>query len=121
MMHVRSVVERRHFMYWVTAALGAAMCVAPFLLGYRDNSAALWTSLIVGIAVIVLSGLEAIDARKQKWEYWAAGIAGLLAVLAPFVFGFTTVTLAMWTTIGCGLLILLISGYEVFAVESTSQ
>lgn len=46
-----------------------------------------------------------------------AGIAGLLAVIAPFVFGFTTLTVALWTFFILGAAIVILAGYEVFFVE----
>jgi bacteriorhodopsin len=76
-------------MYWFTGILGLAMAVAPFALGYSDNTFAMWTSVILGLAVLLASLFEALDERKAKWEWWVTGIAGILAVIAPFVFGFT--------------------------------
>jgi hypothetical protein len=108
-------------MYWLTAILGLALGVAPFVLGYSNNAAALWTSIVLGVAVIVLSGLEVVDQSKRKWEYWAAGVAGLVAIIAPFVFGFSTVTWALWVTVGFGFLILLVSGYEVFTEQTSAR
>lgn len=101
-------------MYWLTGILGALFVVAPFVLGYRDNSYAMWTSVVLGAVVLLASIFEAYDASKNKWEYWLVGLAGILAVIAPFVFGFTTLTVAMWTAIIMGALMLLMSGYEVF-------
>lgn len=101
-------------MYWLTGILGALFVIAPFALGYRDNSYAMWTSVILGAVVLLASIWEGYDAHKGKWEYWVVGIAGILAVIAPFVFGFTTITLAMWTAIILGVLMLLLGGYEVF-------
>jgi hypothetical protein len=107
-------------MYWLTGILGVALGAAPFVLGYSDNSAAMWTSIGLGAVVIVLSALEAFEVNKQKWEYWVAGAVGLLAVIAPFVLGFSTITWAMWATVGFGALIILISGYEVFTEQVTT-
>jgi hypothetical protein len=108
-------------MKWLTAILGIALAGAPFVLGYSDNAAAMWTSIVLGAVVVVLSAIEAIDTSGQTWEYWAAGAAGLLAVIAPFVFGFSTITWALLVTVGFGFLILLISGYEVFTEQVTAQ
>jgi hypothetical protein len=44
------------------------------------------------------------------------GLAGLAAVIAPFIFGFTAITWALWTCIAIGLVALIVSGYEVFFV-----
>lgn len=108
-------------MYWLTAVLGVALGIAPFLLGYRDQPVAMWTSIVLGVVVAILSLIEAMDERAHKWENWAVGAAGLLAIIAPFAFGFTTLTMAMWVTIGFGLLVLLIAGYEVFTEQTSVQ
>jgi hypothetical protein len=109
-------------MYWLTAILGLAMAVAPFALGYRDNTFAMWTSVVLGVIVLLASLYEAMDERKAKWEWWVAGIAGILAVIAPFVFGFTLMTMAFWTMafwtmIVLGAVVFILAGYEVFFVE----
>lgn len=103
-------------MYWLTGLLGIAMAIAPFVLGYRDNSTAMWTSVILGIVVLVASAVEGMDMQQAKWEWWVAGIAGVLAVLAPFVFGFTALTMALWTFIILGVVVAILAGYEVFFV-----
>ena len=35
-------------MYWLTGVLGLILVVAPFIMGYTENLAALWTSIILG-------------------------------------------------------------------------
>lgn len=82
------------YMYWFTGLLGLAMALAPFIQGYQHNSIATWTSIVLGVVVLVVSVLEALDQKHAKWEWWVAGAAGILAVLAPFVFGFTAVAVA---------------------------
>jgi hypothetical protein len=107
-------------MYWLTGILGLAFGIAPFILGYSNNPTAMWTSIGLGAVVVILSAIEAVDETKGRWEYWLAGIAGLAAVIAPFVFGFSTITWALWVSVAFGLLILLISGYEIFAEQTTA-
>lgn len=103
-------------MYWFTGLFGLAMAIAPFVQGYQDNPVAMWTSVVLGVVVFAASLMEAIDVRHAKWEWWVAGIAGILAVLAPFVFGFTAVTVALWTLLILGAIIVILASYEVFFV-----
>jgi uncharacterized membrane protein len=81
-------------MYWFTGLLGIAMAIAPFVQGYQDNPMAMWTSIILGGVVAVASILEGMDMTHAKWEWWVAGIAGIL-----------------------GAVIVIAAGYEVFFVE----
>jgi hypothetical protein len=104
-------------MYGLTGLLGIAMAVAPFVLGYRDNTIAMWTSIILGVVVLVASILEGMDVDQSKWEWWVAGIAGVLAIIAPFAFGFTALTMALWTFIVLGAVVAIVAGYEVFFVQ----
>lgn len=100
-------------MYWITGILGLAFVIAPFVLGYSGDSSALWTTIVLGAAIVVVSGYKAFADKMGKWEYWAAGICGLLAVIAPFVLGFNAQTTALWATLALGVIVAVLSGYEV--------
>lgn len=101
-------------MYWITGVLGLILASAPYIFGYSNDTAALWTSLIVGGATIAVSLLEAARADKEQWEYWTAGILGLIAVISPFMFGFGGNASAMWTSIVVGVLIAVFAGSRLF-------
>ena len=104
-------------MYWATGILGLVLAVAPFMFGYNTNSAAMWTSVILGLVVLGASIYEAMDQTKAKWEWWVVGIAGILTVIAPFLFGLTLTTVALWTIIGLGAILFVLAGYEVFFAQ----
>lgn len=95
-------------MYWLTGLAGAIMMVAPWMFSYADNQTAVWTSLIAGVVVLGASLWEGFETRKENWEYWTAGIVGVLAVLAPFVLGFSNHVAALWTTVIMGAVIALL-------------
>jgi hypothetical protein len=102
-------------MYWFTGLLGILMAIAPWVFGFSDNTSALWTSVALGAVLFLLSAVEAYQKGRVMWEYWTAGLVGLLAIIAPFVLGFSTLTAALWSMIVLGGLALIVSGYEVFA------
>lgn len=108
-------------MFWMTGILGLLLIAAPFALGYSTDPTALWTSVVLGAVMVVVSGYKAWVQDRTTWEYWVAGIAGLLAVLAPFILGFTTLVLAMWTSIVLGAVVAILAGYEVFFVQPASS
>jgi hypothetical protein len=101
-------------MYWTTGILGLLLIVAPFLLRFSSNPTALWTSIILGAAVAVASGIKVMMHDEANWEYWLAGILGLLAVVAPFILGFSAQVLALWASIILGVAIAVLSGYQIF-------
>lgn len=102
-------------MYWTTGILGLALAVAPFVLSYSDNTAALWTSVLVGGATIVVSLIEGLQADREQWEYWIAGILGVVAIAAPFALDFSNHATAVWTTVIAGTLIALFAGSRLTA------
>lgn len=100
-------------MYWFTGILGFVLLVAPFVIGYNNNQAALWTSLAAGATVIVVSFLEGMAHGRDRWEYWAALVVGIAAILAPFVLQFSIITTAMWTTVAIGALLAILAGSKL--------
>ncbi|MCL5114022.1 MAG: SPW repeat protein [Patescibacteria group bacterium] len=104
-------------MYWITGILGLAFAAAPFVFGYSSNTIALYTSLVLGAAVVVVSAIEFFNGDKEDWEYWAAGIAGGIAALAPFVFGFSAHRQAMWTSVVAGILLIVFAGGRLITGE----
>ncbi len=115
-LHSTSQMRREvNYMYYITGIIGLLLIVAPYFFGYSHNTGALWTSLLVGLGVLIVSTIEGIAERKAKWEYWTAGILGLLALAAPFTLGFSALTGAFWSTIVAGILLMVLSGYEVYS------
>jgi len=102
-------------MYWITGILGLGFAAAPFLFGYSENPVALWTSLLLGGAVMITSYLEAAAGDKERWEYVAAAIVGLGAIAAPFALGFGNLVTAMWSSVAIGLLLAVVAGYKLYS------
>ena len=100
-------------MYWMTGILGFVLMIAPFMFGYSYNAPALWTSVLVGLATIIFSWIEGAQHDMQTWEYWTVGVLGVLAVIAPFILGFSALTAAVWTSVVAGVLITLFAGTKL--------
>ena len=101
-------------MEWLIAVLGLVLVAAPFVLGYQDQTAALWTSIALGVVVAVVAGYKAVMGDKARWEDWLAMLAGLLAIALPFIF-FSAETAAVWTSVVIGALVVLLAGYRALA------
>ena len=101
-------------MYWITGILGLALMIAPFVVGYSNNIIAVWTSLLIGAAVAVVSGVEALRKETERWEYIAAVILGIAGILAPFVLNYTSHTQALWSSIMIGALITITAGSKLY-------
>lgn len=104
-------------MYWLTGILGFALTIAPFVFGYSENTAALWTSVIIGITTLSVSWIEGAQEDREDWEYWTAAVLGLVAVIAPFVLGFGSHAVAMWTSVIVGALLAIIAGSKLLMTD----
>ena len=104
-------------MYWVTGILGILLIIAPFVLGYRTDSPALWSNVILGIIVLLVSAWKGFRPDQTRWEYWVAAIMGILAIIAPFVLGFSIMVSALWASVILGLIVLILAGYEVYEMS----
>jgi len=102
-------------MYWLTGVLGLALFFAPFVLGYSTDSTAFWSNIVLGAAVVVISGIKGLMQDASRWEYWIAGLLGLVIVIAPFVLNYATVAVALWASIFVGAVIAILSGYKIFS------
>lgn len=100
-------------MYFLTGILGLVLILAPFILGYSDNQLALWTSIGIGFALTAASILEWTAEGTQMWEYWVLGIAGLTAVFAPFMLGFSFMSLPAWTLMLTGFIAMGVAGAKL--------
>ncbi|HET7277462.1 MAG TPA: SPW repeat protein [Dermatophilaceae bacterium] len=52
---------------WMTAVAGGVAVLAPWLFSYTENTAAAWTSWVVG-AVIVVAALAAVPASREVYR-----------------------------------------------------
>ncbi len=108
-------------MYWITGIIGVLLVIAPFVLGFTANPTALWTSVILGAAVVIVSVIKALVQDAAQWEYWLIGLLGILAIIAPFVLGFSNLTRPEWTNIILGALAIIFSAYQVFYAHQSTQ
>ena len=95
-------------MKWVTVALGVLLFLAPFVLGYDGYDEALWTSLILAVAIAVLGFFD---------QYIIAAIVGVVTFLAPWVIGFDGDSSALWSCLLLGGAAALLNGYIGFMYE----
>jgi hypothetical protein len=107
-------------MYWLETVLGLALIAAPFALGYRDNPAALWSSVVIGVVVVAVSGYKGYTRTPERWEGWVNVIAGVAAVLVPFIFGFSALATALWASVLIGILIAALSGIALFTERTAA-
>ncbi len=101
-------------MYWITGLIGVALILAPFVLAFSANGAALWSSVVLGAAVLVLSILKGLLHDRVPWEYWIIGLLSVLIAGAPFMLGFSTIQRALLVTTALGILAFLLCVYQIY-------
>jgi hypothetical protein len=97
-------------MTWVTMIAGITLFLTPFISGYSNSPAALWTSLIMGAVIAVLGYM-----RNYKW----AAVAGLLTFVSPWALGFSGIPAALWDYVVIGAVVAIGNGYLAFSQKST--
>jgi hypothetical protein len=100
----------------VNAVLGVCLALAPWALGFTGEVAATWNALIVG-AAIALIALGALFAFRE-WEEWVNLALGVWAILAPWFFGFTTVTGATYAHVIIGLIVGVLAALDLWIIHN---
>ncbi len=108
-------------MYWIITALGGLLFIAPFVLGFSANAAALWTCIILGAVVAVAAGYQAVTKDDARWEFVVAGIAGVLAVLNPFILNFSNNATPTWTSVILGVIVTVLAGWNYYQSSETTK
>lgn len=93
---------------WVNVTIGILLILAPFVFGYSQTPAALWSSLGMGAMISVLGYLD-----LPRW----LAVAGGVTFMAPFIFHFSAIEPAMWVCITIGAVIAVINVYEAYLVD----
>jgi hypothetical protein len=108
-------------MFYINMVLGLLLIIAPFALSYSNNPVALWSSVVIGAIIALASGYKAFAKDTNRWEDWVDVLAGLVAVATPFVFGFSTMAAAMFTFIILGLIVALLSAYDLYVTNPVAR
>jgi hypothetical protein len=87
--------------------LGLLLMALPWLGGFADNGAAMWTPVIAGVAMVGLSAFTAYEAGLVRTIPMSAhliadGALGLLLAASPWLFGFADVVYLPHLILGLG-------------------
>jgi hypothetical protein len=98
--------------------VGLWLIISPFVMG--GVLAQMGTQFtVVGLFVGVLSILNYFRPH-DTWMSWVNLLAGLWLVVSPFVMGYTSTTLLMYSIVP-GIIVLILSFWETRAVEGHSH
>jgi hypothetical protein len=99
--------------------LGAILFVSPWFLGFRAEDYATWNAWITGGIIAVVALMASVQA--YDWEEWVNLIAGVWAVISPWLIGFSGVATAMWTHVAVGLIVAALAAGELWRLFGSSQ
>lgn len=77
-----------HWRNWLNAVIGLWFIVSPWALRVSDQAYVTWSSVIVGIVLVVVSVWAAltVDIGGWKvWQNWVSLVCGLWFVIHPFL------------------------------------
>lgn len=95
----------------VNLLAGILLFIAPWGLSYMADASAAWTAWGSGVAVVVMA--VAALASFAEWEEWIEGAVGLWVILSPWLLHFTADTMAMWSHVALGGVVLIAAMGEV--------
>jgi uncharacterized membrane protein HdeD (DUF308 family) len=100
---------------WINLICGVLLFVSPWALGFSGDLMAARTAWVGGV-IIFVAGIAAL-VQFVEWEEWVALIVGALVIIAPWVFGFAAIHVAMWSCVVLGAIVVLSSISEIWAVH----
>lgn len=99
--------------------LGAILFLSPWLLSFRTEGYAAWNAWMTG-GIIAIVGLVA-ALQAYDWEEWVNLLAGLWAIVSPWLLGFSGLTSAMWTHVAVGVIVAVLAGGEFWRLYGSSE
>src|SRR5690606_37854461 len=107
--NVRPIPTRVHAV--IDYVFGVVLILAPYLFGFATGGAAQWVSMVVGVAVIVMSLLTDYELSIAKLIpvpiHLGLDIAiGVLLAASPWLFGFST--LVFWPHLILGIIAIVV-------------
>jgi len=104
---------RSNNLNWIIAIIGAWQIVSPFVLGYTTLPVAMWSAIITGAVILIVSLAAAlINSRSlDRILDWVNFLLGIWLIISPFVLVFSHfgAMAAIWDAIVVGILVILLS------------
>src|SRR5262249_7978777 len=96
---------------------GIWLIIAAWVLGFSHLRVAMWDSVLVGIAVLVLAVVR-LSTVGTSGLSWVNFLLGLWLIISPFVLGFSAASAAMTDAIILGIVVAVLG---LWAALATTQ
>ncbi|OAB40562.1 hypothetical protein PMSD_01260 [Paenibacillus macquariensis subsp. defensor] len=103
----------------LAAIIGIWFIISPWIFDYSDQKEALWTSVIVGAVLLIVSGWALCQEDSSGWavwQTWVSLLAGIWFVIHPYVFSLDSET--MWTTVILGAVTIILNLWTMASSKS---
>lgn len=91
---------------WMVFLIGIWLILAPFFTWYTEVASAMWSSIITGALLVVLSLVEALKPSFYLPVSSLYIVVGFWLVLSPLLAGFSDVLAATLVHFGMGIIVL---------------
>lgn len=119
----RQIIKTAKILSWVVVLLGVWEVLAPFILGYFTDSAALWNAIAVGLTLIVLATLAALSRAEMTLKALERGGAalGVWLIVAPSIVHYSDIAAAKWNDIIVGAGVTMLTVWAVLTLSVGSS
>ncbi|KMY51578.1 SPW repeat protein [Peribacillus loiseleuriae] len=91
----------------LNALIGVWFFIAPWVLGFSDQTGALWLSVVFGIIQIIAAWCGYNKSGWNSWQNWVSVVTGVWFVIFPFIYSISNG--AVWSSVILGLVTILFS------------
>ncbi len=111
-MNKLSVLMKEHWQDGVSVLVGVWLVISPWVLGYFGITAAMLTSVVLGVIIAVDAGAALL--KFHEWEEWVSMVMSVLLIMSPWLFDYAPMVAAAWNHVIVGLLVFALSGWSVW-------
>jgi hypothetical protein len=106
---------------WISVLFSIWLIISPFVLAFSGLSAlAMWDAIIVGVIVLILSGIRALNPTSSSALSWVSALLGVWMIISPFVLGTSHLTAVMWDDIVVGVAFVIFNAWAALATNRTA-
>lgn len=101
---------------------GLWLVIAPFALNYSANGGSTTNDVVVGIAVVLLAGIQMLgDNYRVSAPSWINAALGAWLIAAPFLLSIPSGSAAMWNDIVVGAVVLVSAVAGALLVPASNE
>lgn len=96
---------------------GLWLLLAPFALGYSTIEAALWNSIILGLAIAVMAIVRVVQPEEHEGVSWVNFVLGIWLLVSPFVLALQNIQWLVWNNVIVGIIVLALAATSAMATR----